>query len=516
MNVSTVVLVVAGLATLGLGLPYAFKLGYERGISDAAVLEDLAKESWRDEVPTDIKVPSVPAKESSVLHEVSLEPKSNAVGATEEELLAENREPEWSELPLNQRIVLFDTFEQGLEILAHYEEHLPQTPREKAQYARFMTRFGEKGGEDAFVAAFGDGSEFGLRAIGYVAAGWARSEPDIAWASLIQASNNGAIRQVNLRSALNEIGKSDLSLAIGYLEDVHGVRQVSEFGYLISRQNSPESLALALDATLAAENLGSRDRMAEVLFDKWADLDFESSLEAVSTIADQDLASSSMQGLMKSWAEEDGAAALNFVLENEGDPTVEGTLMTVAKTWLRNSTTFDSEPIFDALHGLPDRDQLVYDLAGDMVAANPERTLELAGQIEDDRLRNTTYAKAMTYWSRNDIDAAEDYALLTEAEVEKASMLRALTRGRLKLGGGLNGISDAVGQMESADNRRSVLIGLELSRRKIGTRVTDEQNAEIDAVMQRHTNDMSAVSFLPDGRVMIRRSKPKPEEGSGG
>ncbi|MDQ8183626.1 hypothetical protein [Pelagicoccus sp. SDUM812005] len=386
-------------------------------------------------------------------------------------------------------------------------EALPDGPVKREQRETFLKAFGQFHGEAAFIAMLSDDSPNASKSLGHLAAGWARNEPDAAWAALLAASNNGAIQGINLRSVIAEVAQTDIGSAVQMINDLQGARRDREFKTLANNLRSTENFQAMLDISLEIPDDKFRERSMASLFDAWSDFDFDSSLDAINSLPDPSLAKSSMHGLLRSWAQRDGSEAFAYALENQGDPNVAGTLTAVTKSWLRNSSAFEVNEVFDALDALPDRDKTIYDLASDLVAADPETTLAMVHEIEDDRLRQRTLGKAIYNWSRNDLDSAESYVFSLEDTQAQANMLTTLSRNRMQEGGSLDPYAQAISQLEDANDRRRALIGLKRSLDSLGTQASQDQVAAVDGILEQFSSDMENVTFMPNGGVRIQNTR---------
>lgn len=399
---------------------------------------------------------------------------------------------------------------QAMDIWAKIEA-LPNGPEKREREIEFLKAFGKAHGQEAFIAFLDDSNPNSLRNIGPIAAGWAQHSPKDAWAALLAASNNGAIRGIDLRSTILEIANTDLVGALQMVNDLQGSRRNSEFRALLRNQSDPAAFETIFATTLQIEDSAQRSRSIQALFDAWSDVDFDTSLVAIEAIPDADTARSSMHGILNSWAQRDGAAAYAYALENQADPNVQGSLLSVARNWLRSSSAFEADEVFEAINTMPNRDQALQNLSRELVAVNPEATMQMIESIEDDRLRNRTFQRSVSSWGRNDIDAAEFYVANVEDEASRANMLSSLSISRLQQGGGLESYADAISQIEESRNRQRVLISLRRGIDNLGARATTEQQRAVDTIFNEFSADLENVTFMPDGRVRIRRNTRTPE-----
>ncbi len=499
---ATLVFLITVIAIAALvALPWVYKSGFNAGA--ASISPPL--ESPADEAnPDQIQPATLAEKAPQTDRPTSLSEIANSI----EDLIDESPPPP----SLDDRIdslTAETSIEDALALWAEIDSIPPGISRKKKAF-KFLKAFGETHGEDAFLSGIADSGPNALRRLGPLAAGWAKSQPTEAWAALLAASNNGAIRAVDLGYTIQEVSRTDLMAALDMVNDLQGSRHSRELKTLLSKQKTTSGFETLLQGSLQIESEIIREKSMLALFDAWSDFDFDGSLVAIEQLSDPEIARSSMHGILNSWAQRDGSEAFAYAMENQGDPNVDGALLSVAKNWLRSSTSFETEQVFDAISTMPDRDQVVFNLTSDLVAANPNATMSMVGEIEDPELRNRTYSKAVSYWSRNDIDGAENFALSQENGISKAAMLSTLSRGRMEYGGSLDVYADAIDGFESKLERQRILIGLQRNVNAMGARASEEHLAEVDSILNRYSSDMDNVTFMPDGRVRIRNSREKP------
>ncbi|MBK1876798.1 hypothetical protein [Pelagicoccus mobilis] len=495
----TLFLVISSAISIGAlaSLPFMYNAGFTAGVQSVASPAPLTEEAASVPETAPPHAPTTPLA---------------ATNETESTTPAEQTPPPTPSQLLNNKIdsITANTpISEAMEIWAEIEA-LPVGTEKRSKTLRFLRAFGQAHGQEAFLAFLDNPSPNALRNLGPVAAGWAQNAPVDAWAALLAASNNGAIRGVDLRSTISEVARTDLTAALGMIDDLQGSRRNAEFRALVNNQNDAASFETIFHNTLQIQDSQLRSRSMQSLFDAWSDFDFDASLTAIEAIPNTQIARSSMHGILNSWAQRDGAEAFAYALENQNDPNVSGALLSVTRNWLRTSTTFDTDEVFHAISSLPDRDQTLFNLAGDLVAANPEATMAMIQAIENPEMRNRTYQRSISQWGRNDIDSAENFARAQEDQMSKAAMLSTLSRGRMEQGGSLDLYADAIGELESQAHRQRVLIGLRRNVSSMGGRATDEQVAAVDNILDRYSSDMKNVTFMPDGRVRIRRPAPPP------
>lgn len=497
----TVILVIFSAITVGaLGsLPFVYKSGFTAGVESVTqtTIPPAASSNGASGNHAPNKVASALPRSTSPVS--GPEMPYTPAPSTPSEILNAKIDSITAATPIEEIMKIWDEIDA-----------LPAGSQQKSKAFRFLKAFGQSHGQEAFLTFLDNPSPNALRKLGPIAAGWAQAAPDEAWAALLAASNNGAIRGIDLRSTILEVARTDLTAALHMVNDLQGGRRNSEFRTLVNKQKDAASFETIFQDTLQIGDSQLRSRSMQTLFDAWSDFDFDASLTAIEAIPDTQIAKSSMHGILNSWAQRDGAEAFAYALENQYDPNVNGALLSVTKNWLRSSTAFDTDQVFEAISSLPDRDQTIFNLAGDLVAANPEATMNMVQEIEDDQMRNRAYQKSISYWSRNDIDSAESFALTQENEISRAAMLSTLSRGRMEQGGSLDLYADAIGEIENKMQRQRVLIGLRRNVDAMGGRATHEQVAAVDSILERYSSDMENVTFMPDGRVRIRRANPPP------
>lgn len=483
-------------------MPTVYKKGYDAGAASASPTSSRseATEPFLQETADD------PSKEHPATKITSTSPSKSAHLA--EKLTGEVEAP----LSYEARISALTAKTSIEDALALWSEidSLPLGSSRKRNAFKFLKRFGETHGEDAFLSSIADSGPNALRRLGPLAAGWAKTQPTEAWAALLAASNNGAIRAVDLGFTIREVSRTDLRTALDMVNDLQGNRRSKEFHSLLSQQKSTSGFETLLEGSLEIASKNIQEKSLVALFDAWSDFDFDGSLSAIEQLHDPTVAKSSMHGFLNSWAERDGSEAFAYTLANQSDPNVDGALLDVTKNWLRSSTSFETKEVFDAISSMPDRDRAIYNLSADLVAANPDATMSMVASINDAELRNRTYSKAASYWSRNDIDEAEAFALTHEDEISKAAMLSTLSRRRLENGGSLDVYANAIEQIEGKRERQRILIGLRRNAETMGARVSEEQLIEVKNILARHAGDMDNVTFMPDGRVRVRTNRTQP------
>jgi len=501
----TVILVIFSAITIGaLGsLPFVYKSGFNAGVESVAQTTTPPPPSNGE--AAEKVAPAVASVLPDSIDSISKPERPDTLADTPPA-------PTPSEI-LNAKIDSLTEATPISEVMKIWDEidALPAGSQRKRKAFNFLKAFGQSHGQEAFLTFLDNPSPNSLRKLGPIAAGWAKEAPNEAWAALLAASNNGAIRGVELRSTIAEVSRNNLPAALAMVNDLQGNRRNSEFKALVNSQKDATGFETIFHNSLQIEDSQLRSRSMQTLFDAWSDFDFDASLTAVESIPDPQIAQSSMHGILNSWAQRDGAEAFSYAIENQTDPNVKGALLSVTKNWLRSSTTFDTDQVFDAISRLPERDQAIFSLAADLVAANPEATMNMVQGIEDEQMRNRAYQKSISYWSRNDIDSAEAFALTQEDETSRAAMLSTLSRGRMEQGGSLDLYADAIGELESQQHRQRVLIRLRMNLDTMGARATDEQAAAIGSILDRYSSDMENVTFMPDGRVRIRRPNTPPE-----
>ncbi|MBD5781894.1 hypothetical protein IEN85_20505 [Pelagicoccus sp. NFK12] len=486
----------AAVLIIGLlsALPYVYKRGFAAGAESAqASLPHEEKPLAGSSAPDSFADLSIPHPERNT----SASQPTPTPDRSPESLAIDRKIAQFApSTPIDQALLLWTEIEA-----------LPDGPAKREQRETFLKAFGEYHGEAGFIALLSDEGPNALRSLGPLAAGWARNEPDAAWAALLAASNKGAIRGIDLRSVIAEVSQTDLGSALDMINDLQGNRRDREFRSLANSQQSTEAFQAMLEMSLQIPDDTFRERSMASLFDAWSDFDFNSSLDAINTLPDPSLAKSSMHGLLRSWAQRDGAEAFAYALENQGDPNVEGSLTSVARSWLRSSSAFEVDEVFDALAYAPERDKTLFDLTADLIAADPETTMAMVQEMEDSSLRQRTFSKAIHYWSRNDLDGAETFAFSQGDPTAQASMISTLSRSRMQEGGSLDPYAQAIGALEEQKDRRRALIGLKRNLDSLGTQASQEQAAAVDHILSQYAADMEGVTFMPDGRVRIRNPR---------
>lgn len=500
---SILVLLITIIAIVALAaLPWAYKTGFNAGAASiSAPLESPTNKADLEQIE-----PEAHTEQATPLSEPP-----TSLSEIENSIQDLNDEP--AALPtLDDRIDSLSpatSMDDALALWAEIDSIPPGISRKKKAF-KFLKTFGETHGEDAFLSGIANSGPNALRRLGPLAAGWAKTQPTEAWAALLAASNNGAIRAVDLGYTIQEVSRTDLTEALDMVNDLQGARHSMELNKLFAKQKSTSSFETLLEGSLNIESEFVREKSMVALFDAWSDFDFDGSLSAIEKLPDPEIAQSSMHGILNSWAQRDGSEAFAYAMENQGNPNVDGALLSVTKNWLRSSTSFETEQVFDAISTMPDRDQVVFNLTSDLVAANPNATMNMVGEIEDPELRNRTYSKAVSHWGRNDIDGAEDFALSQEEGISKAAMLSTLSRGRMEYGGSLDAYANAIDGFESKLERQRILIGLQRNVNAMGARASEEHLAEVASIIDRYSSDMDNVTFMPDGRVRIRNPRKNP------
>jgi len=166
------------------------------------------------------------------------------------------------------------------------------------------------------------------------------------------------------------------------------------------------NLPVLLQAAMQLPADENRSQWIQALFQRWGNVDTDAPMQALRAISDPELARSAMSVVISGWAEMDPRGALEFALEHQADPLMQGSLgrlmgstgHLLRQTELREILT--NAKAKGTLGALPP------DAAFRLAHFQPFLALEFVNAIVDEPNRNRLISSAMSSWSRNDFAAA--------------------------------------------------------------------------------------------------------------
>lgn len=289
-------------------------------------------------------------------------------------------------------------------------QDLPPGPLANSITRQLFTNWGKTDGEAAFQYAQNLTGRDRLGYLSAAAAGWATDEPEIAWAAVMDISNNGSMYGISTYNVLNSIAKDDLELAAKLtLQVKDDRRRTSAFGYLVRQVSTKGNYEELFDIAIAIDGQSNKENFVKSIFETWGKYETEAPNRLLSTIEDPSVSSSAIQGMMSGWAAVDGSGAFSYALTNRAEPGMEDALQSITRTWARSVTAPEMEAMMAQVSTVEDSSKFMQSMIYSVAQANPQLAMDWAASTSDEGAKWSAVSSSMSSWTRSDIKGAEAY-----------------------------------------------------------------------------------------------------------
>lgn len=411
-----------------------------------------------------------PSEEGKLIHDAAT---SNEDEAGQLHSLVDTTLMEESALKRYRVSKLFEdmTLESSEEMFDYIKSNFSGA-QQRRMLARYYTRMGELDGLNTFEEVLKSDNRYRISQLSAIARGWAREDPTGAWAAMMEISNNGASRYVNLRSPLREIALKDPALAVRMVQEIEDRNSMlGNLSTIVGAAADKNTYKAVLEESLKVEDDGVRNQMLNRLFTRWGEDDFEEPSLVLATFTDSEQTDKAMRGLLTGWARVDGRGAFEYALSNRDNPLVGNSLVDVAKEWTRRSTASEMEDFVTNLPEGQNWDKLTSEVSYDLARVNPRLALDMSIGIQDDQTKARAVSGAMWAWTQNDIEGAESYFETLSEGKHKTWARYSLALGNIEqqsdVGAAIGYIKEISDESEQADMLSYISDQLARNRRGI-------------------------------------------------
>ena len=285
----------------------------------------------------------------------------------------------------------------------------PGTSSRNAMLARLLEELATSEPARALALAQADGN-LKLREILVQASlrGWARANPASAarWALVLPDANNRD-QALSMVFAGAVAADPDAAVQLGKSLIQQNPGEAPGYGArLIDALCDAGQFATAVQLAAGGDRESRTGWMASA-YSKWAEFQPDAAARAAAALADSDLRSQALHGIVGGWATVDPAALVNFVVQLPPDADKAPLLSQSLEYWARQDPKNASAWI-DKSDDRPELDQGVAAVAT-MSALKSDVALSWAESISNPTLRSETVATVVRNWMTTDLAAARDY-----------------------------------------------------------------------------------------------------------
>lgn len=337
-------------------------------------------------------------------------------------------------------------------------KELPSSPIRDQIMRQFFSKWGERDGPTAFAHAKNLSGRDHLRYLSSAGGGWAKSQPREAWQALMEVSNNGMMKTVNLTKATKNIAIEDPILAMELLESIdYPPARKARFARLLEAVSETGQYLPVLEKALLENDINIKEAYIAQLFRKWGEYELEAPLVALEMISDASVEDDALKGFLSGWARVDGSGAFAYVWENKDDEQIGKNLVTVAKEWAKNGTAEEVPLMLDSIPDSKEKEKIIFGIIRELGQANPETALTWAGALTNEKQRNRSIAGAMTRWARTDIEAAEHHYNSMSDGKEKSVASTSVILAKMEKGQDISTTLNSLSQLSNQKDKNSAL-----------------------------------------------------------
>ena len=288
-------------------------------------------------------------------------------------------------------------------------EAMPPSARRTAFKEQLFCEWGAVSGAIALQYASQLEGRERLSLIAMASKGWARTEPNLAWDSMMTLTNGGRMANPSLKPMLEEIASQDISLAVRMLSDCENSALVSSrFKTILKVASDEGSYSDAYSTVVSMEDADKKRALLSELFIEWGKYNGIELLGSLDFVGDEE-SRIAIEGVVRGWASVDGYGALGYLLDNNDDPLLNALLGDVAEEMGKSATAEDLEKIMETIDSIDSGVDVLARVLTPVSRADPSLAMSYAMEVENEGDREAIVRDVLGTWARSDLDEAENY-----------------------------------------------------------------------------------------------------------
>ncbi|WP_309384531.1 hypothetical protein [Cerasicoccus frondis] len=274
--------------------------------------------------------------------------------------------------------------------------------------------------------------EMRSRGVGQVLEGWATKDPvsAINWLNTNGAEFSARMYGDYLEDIVTGYAQNNAQSAFQY---VQGMPEETVADRRIKRDALDEVIEVmveqgqldqALDMTLAMTEGANRNQALEDLVNEWGNVDPDAARAFVDSMSEDPAYADMQRSLLRSWADDDPAAAAEWLSSLDPETTDQARLAT---SLVANWTRYDMEAAANWLNSLPqtpDLDRAVGMFSMQAAQDDPAAALTWANSVSNDESRQRLESMILPMLREQDTEAFEAYLADSEYSDDKKQQFR--------------------------------------------------------------------------------------------